>query len=153
MVRTAPGGRGRRPVRRLDFASLGPPAVCHEHRRWSLPGPCRRRRARRRADRSRLPRAPTRDQRIPARPTRTDGPGQHARRTGADHDGGIGCAPLGVGFSRRRAALANALGSSLTACSRAKQIDMPAGGAHMTQVALPPTPEAAIHPDQLTLGE
>ena len=35
-----------------------------------------------------------------------------------------------------------------------KRIDMPAGGAHMTQVALPPTPEAepTIHPDQLSLG-
>ena len=33
-----------------------------------------------------------------------------------------------------------------------KRIDMPAGGAHMTQVALPPTPEAAVHPDQLSLG-
>ena len=33
-----------------------------------------------------------------------------------------------------------------------KRIDMPAGGSHMTQVALPPTP-AAIHPDQLSLGE
>jgi site-specific DNA-methyltransferase (adenine-specific) len=32
-----------------------------------------------------------------------------------------------------------------------KQIDMPAGGAHMMQVAMPPTPEA-VHPDQLTLG-
>lgn len=32
-----------------------------------------------------------------------------------------------------------------------KQIDMPAGGAHMTQVALPPTPEV-VHPDQLDLG-
>ena len=34
-----------------------------------------------------------------------------------------------------------------------KQIDMPAGGAHMTQVALPPTPEETVHPDQLGLGE
>lgn len=33
-----------------------------------------------------------------------------------------------------------------------KTIDMPAGGAHMTQVAMPPTPEVAIHPDQLSLG-
>jgi site-specific DNA-methyltransferase (adenine-specific) len=33
-----------------------------------------------------------------------------------------------------------------------KRIDMPAGGAHMTQVALPPTPEPAVHPDQLSLG-
>jgi DNA modification methylase len=32
-----------------------------------------------------------------------------------------------------------------------KRIDMPAGGAHMTQVALPPTPED-INPDQLSLG-
>ena len=32
-----------------------------------------------------------------------------------------------------------------------KQIDMPAGGAHMTQVALPPTPES-VHPDQLGLS-
>jgi hypothetical protein len=29
---------------------------------------------------------------------------------------------------------------------------MPAGGAHMTQVALPPTPEETVHPDQLSLG-
>jgi hypothetical protein len=34
-----------------------------------------------------------------------------------------------------------------------KRIDMPASGSHMTQVALPPTPEAAVHPDQLGLGE
>lgn len=34
-----------------------------------------------------------------------------------------------------------------------KKIDMPAGGAHMTQVALPPTPEPTVHPDQLSLGE
>ncbi len=34
-----------------------------------------------------------------------------------------------------------------------KQIDMPAGGTHMTQVALPPTPEETVHPDQLGLGE
>jgi site-specific DNA-methyltransferase (adenine-specific) len=34
-----------------------------------------------------------------------------------------------------------------------KRIDMPAGGAHMTQVALPPTPEETVHPDQLGLGE
>jgi len=33
-----------------------------------------------------------------------------------------------------------------------KRIDMPAGGAHATQVALPPTPEQAVHPDQLSLG-
>jgi hypothetical protein len=33
-----------------------------------------------------------------------------------------------------------------------KQIDMPAGGSQMTQVALPPTPEPAVHPDQMTLG-
>jgi site-specific DNA-methyltransferase (adenine-specific) len=33
-----------------------------------------------------------------------------------------------------------------------KRIDMPAGGAHMTQVALPPTPEEPVHPDQLSLG-
>jgi len=30
-------------------------------------------------------------------------------------------------------------------------IDVAAGGAHMTEVALPPTPEQAVHPDQLTL--
>lgn len=34
-----------------------------------------------------------------------------------------------------------------------KRIDMPAGGAHKTQVALPPTPEVPVHPDQLGLGE
>lgn len=34
-----------------------------------------------------------------------------------------------------------------------KRVDMPAGGAHMTQVALPPTPEETVHPDQLSLGE
>jgi DNA modification methylase len=34
-----------------------------------------------------------------------------------------------------------------------KQIDMPAGGAHKTQVALPPTPEVPVHPDQLGLGD
>lgn len=33
-----------------------------------------------------------------------------------------------------------------------KRIDMPAGGAHMTQVALPPVPEETVHPDQLSLG-
>jgi site-specific DNA-methyltransferase (adenine-specific) len=33
-----------------------------------------------------------------------------------------------------------------------KRIDMPAGGAHMTQVALPPTPEQTVHPDQMMLG-
>jgi site-specific DNA-methyltransferase (adenine-specific) len=33
-----------------------------------------------------------------------------------------------------------------------KTIDMPAGGAHMTQVALPPVPEPTVHPDQLSLG-
>jgi DNA modification methylase len=33
-----------------------------------------------------------------------------------------------------------------------KRIDMPAGGAHMTQVALPPMPEPTVHPDQLSLG-
>jgi site-specific DNA-methyltransferase (adenine-specific) len=33
-----------------------------------------------------------------------------------------------------------------------KRIDMPAGGAHMTQVALPPTPEPSVNPDQMTLG-
>ena len=33
-----------------------------------------------------------------------------------------------------------------------KRIDMPAGGAHMTQVALPPVPEVTVHPDQLSLG-
>ncbi|MCA1571073.1 MAG: restriction endonuclease [Chloroflexi bacterium] len=32
-----------------------------------------------------------------------------------------------------------------------RKLDMPAGGAHMTQVALPPTPEA-VNPDQLSLG-
>lgn len=32
------------------------------------------------------------------------------------------------------------------------KLDMPAGGAHMTQVALPPTPEPIVHPDQLSLG-
>ncbi len=32
-----------------------------------------------------------------------------------------------------------------------KRIDMPAGGSHMTQVALPPTPEETVHPDQMTL--
>ncbi len=32
------------------------------------------------------------------------------------------------------------------------RIDMPAGGAHMTQVALPPTPDPIVHPDQLSLG-
>ena len=32
-----------------------------------------------------------------------------------------------------------------------RRLDMPAGGAHMTQVALPPTPEA-VNPDQLSLG-
>ncbi len=33
-----------------------------------------------------------------------------------------------------------------------KRLDMPAGGTHMTQVALPPTPEPLVHPDQLSLG-
>ncbi|MGI8803446.1 MAG: restriction endonuclease, partial [Solirubrobacteraceae bacterium] len=33
-----------------------------------------------------------------------------------------------------------------------KTLDMPAGGAHMTQVALPPKPEPPAHPDQLSLG-
>ena len=33
-----------------------------------------------------------------------------------------------------------------------KKLDMPAGGAHMTQVALPPAPEPTVHPDQLSLG-
>jgi site-specific DNA-methyltransferase (adenine-specific) len=33
-----------------------------------------------------------------------------------------------------------------------KRLDMPAGGAHMMQVALPPVPEPTIHPDQLSLG-
>jgi len=33
------------------------------------------------------------------------------------------------------------------------RIDMPSGGAHMTQVALPPTPELTVHEDQLSLGE
>jgi len=32
------------------------------------------------------------------------------------------------------------------------KLDMPAGGAHMTQVALPPTPEPIVHPEQLSLG-
>ena len=32
------------------------------------------------------------------------------------------------------------------------RIDMPAGGAHMTQVALPPVPEENIHPNQMVLG-
>jgi site-specific DNA-methyltransferase (adenine-specific) len=32
------------------------------------------------------------------------------------------------------------------------KLDMPAGGAHMTQVALPPTPEPSVHPDQLSFG-
>ncbi len=32
------------------------------------------------------------------------------------------------------------------------KLDMPAGGAPMTQVALPPTPEPIFHPDQLSLG-
>jgi hypothetical protein len=32
-----------------------------------------------------------------------------------------------------------------------RKLDMPAGGAHMTQVALPPAPEA-VNPDQLSLG-
>lgn len=32
------------------------------------------------------------------------------------------------------------------------KLDMPAGGAHMTQVALPPTPEPIVHPDQMSLG-
>lgn len=36
-----------------------------------------------------------------------------------------------------------------------KRIDMPAGGAHAMQVALPPTPEPepTIHPEQMSLGE
>lgn len=33
-----------------------------------------------------------------------------------------------------------------------KKLDMPAGGAHMMQVAMPPTPEPDVHPDQLSLG-
>lgn len=33
-----------------------------------------------------------------------------------------------------------------------KKLDMPAGGAHMMQVAMPPTPEPMVHPDQLSLG-
>jgi site-specific DNA-methyltransferase (adenine-specific) len=33
-----------------------------------------------------------------------------------------------------------------------KRPDMPAGGAHMMQVAMPPTPEPTVHPDQLSLG-
>ena len=32
------------------------------------------------------------------------------------------------------------------------KLDMPAGGAHVTQVALPPVPEPTVHPDQLSLG-
>jgi hypothetical protein len=32
------------------------------------------------------------------------------------------------------------------------QIDMPAGGADMTQVALPRTPEPTVHPEQISLG-
>jgi hypothetical protein len=32
-----------------------------------------------------------------------------------------------------------------------RKLDMPAGGAHLTQVALPPAPEA-VNPDQLSLG-
>jgi site-specific DNA-methyltransferase (adenine-specific) len=32
------------------------------------------------------------------------------------------------------------------------RIDMPAGGAHMTQVALPPVPEPTVHPNQLSFG-
>ena len=33
-----------------------------------------------------------------------------------------------------------------------KRIQMPTGGPQGTQVALPPTPEETVHPDQLTLG-
>lgn len=33
-----------------------------------------------------------------------------------------------------------------------KKLDIPAGGTDMTQVALPPTPEPTVHPDQLSLG-
>jgi len=33
-----------------------------------------------------------------------------------------------------------------------RRIEMPAGGAQMTQVALPPVPEVTVHPDQLSLG-
>ena len=33
-----------------------------------------------------------------------------------------------------------------------KKIEMPAAGAHQMQVALPPTPEEAVHPDQMSLG-
>lgn len=34
-----------------------------------------------------------------------------------------------------------------------KKVDMPAAGAHATQVAaLPPTPEPLVHPDQMSLG-
>jgi DNA modification methylase len=33
-----------------------------------------------------------------------------------------------------------------------RRLDMPAAGAHMTQVALPPMPEPTVHPEQLTLG-
>lgn len=32
------------------------------------------------------------------------------------------------------------------------KLDMSTGGAHMTQVALPPAPEPIVHPDQLSLG-
>jgi site-specific DNA-methyltransferase (adenine-specific) len=33
-----------------------------------------------------------------------------------------------------------------------KRIDMPTVGPKGTEVALPPTPEELVHPDQLTLG-
>jgi DNA modification methylase len=41
---------------------------------------------------------------------------------------------------------------TVTELLEGKKLDMPAGGAHMTQVALPPTPEPTVHPDQLSLG-
>jgi hypothetical protein len=33
-----------------------------------------------------------------------------------------------------------------------KRIDMPAVGPQGTEVALPPTPEPLVHPDQMSLG-
>jgi len=41
---------------------------------------------------------------------------------------------------------------TVTELLEGKTINMPAGGAHMTQVALPPMPEPTVHPDQLSLG-
>jgi hypothetical protein len=35
---------------------------------------------------------------------------------------------------------------------RGHKLNMPAGGTHMTQVALPPPPAPMVHPDQLSLG-